>query len=126
MPPPPPISALCSSFLHMKKNAQLAIAVSLRRAIWGWIETYPAEFVQLCQSQRRLEGSPEILFDICNSLADTSKRKAILWPLQTMLLILCPDVLMAATMSEGRGIQSKKVWPILSGLTSDHPEILPY
>lgn len=94
----------------MKKNAQLAIAVSLRKAIWGWIETYPAEFVQLCQSQRRLEGSPEILFDICNSLADTSKRKAILWPLQTMLLILCPDVLMAAAMSDGRGTQSKKVW----------------
>jgi hypothetical protein len=27
-----------------------------------------------------------------------------------MLLILCPDVLMAAAMSDGRGTQSKKVW----------------
>lgn len=84
-------------------------AVVLRRAIWSWIESYPMEFMQLCQSQKRLDGGPEVLFDICNTLADTTRKKAILWPLQTLLLILCPDLLLAATVSESRGINTKKV-----------------
>ncbi|KAI8066538.1 hypothetical protein BC940DRAFT_368136 [Gongronella butleri] len=76
----------CTAFLHLKKSSQMMSAVVLRRAIWGWIETYPLEFVRLCQAQRRLEGGPEVLFDICNTMADTQRKRAILWPLQTMLL----------------------------------------
>jgi neurofibromin 1 len=56
-----------------------------------------------------LEGGPEILFDQCNTLSDTVRKKAILWPLQTLLLILCPDLLLAATVSESRGINNKRV-----------------
>lgn len=97
----------CSSFSTLKKSTQLIVAAILRRAIWGWIETYPGEFMQLCQSQKRLEGGPDILFDICLSLADTTRKKAILWPLQTMLLILCPDILTAA-ISTDKPIHSKK------------------
>ncbi|RUS29150.1 hypothetical protein BC938DRAFT_480989 [Jimgerdemannia flammicorona] len=102
------LQELGTSFLHLKRSAQSVMAIVLHKAIWNWIEHYPAEFVQLAQSQRRLEGGPEILFDICNSLADNPRRKAVFWPLQTMLLILCPDVLLAAAMAEGRGAQSKK------------------
>lgn len=95
--------------MNLKKSAQLFVAVILRRAIWNWIETYPSEFMRLCHSQKRLEGGPEILFDICNSLADTTRKKAVLWPLQTMLLILSPDVLLSSALSESRGVQNKKV-----------------
>ncbi|KAF7726129.1 Ras GTPase activating protein ira2 [Apophysomyces ossiformis] len=102
------LAELCATFLHLKKSAQLVVAVVLRRAIWGWIETYPSEFMRLCYSQKRLEGGPEILFDICNSLADTTRKKAILWPLQILLLILCPDLLLSSTVSENRGINTKK------------------
>ncbi|KAI9261580.1 hypothetical protein BDA99DRAFT_547292 [Phascolomyces articulosus] len=102
------LTELCSTFMHLKKSAQLFVAVTLRRAIWNWIETYPSEFMRLCHSQKRLDGGPEILFDICNSLADTTRKKAVLWPLQTMLLILCPDVLLASALSESRGVQNKK------------------
>ncbi|ORX62830.1 hypothetical protein DM01DRAFT_1403269 [Hesseltinella vesiculosa] len=98
----------CTAFIHLKKSSQMMAAVVLRRAIWGWIETYPLEFVRLCQNQKRLEGGPEVLFDICNSLADTPRKRSILWPLQTMLLVLCPDLLLAATVSESRGINTKK------------------
>jgi neurofibromin 1 len=84
-------------------------AVVLRHAIWSWIETYPMEFMRLCQSQKRLEGGPEILFNICNTLADTTRKKAIFWPLQTVLLIVCPDLLLAAAVSETRGINTNKV-----------------
>lgn len=105
--------------MHLKKSAQLFVAVVLRRAIWNWIETYPSEFMRLCHSQKRLDGGPEILFDICNSLADTTRKKAVLWPLQTMLLILCPDVLLASALSESRGVQNKKVKSWISSI-DDH------
>ncbi|KAI8975307.1 hypothetical protein BDF20DRAFT_914255 [Mycotypha africana] len=84
-------TVLSGNFPNLKKSTQLTVAAILRRAIWGWIETYPGEFMQLCQNQKKLEGGPDVLFEICLSLADTTRKKAILWPLQTMLFILCPD-----------------------------------
>ncbi|KAI9323567.1 hypothetical protein BX666DRAFT_2016762 [Dichotomocladium elegans] len=95
------LSELCTTFMHLKKSAQLFVAVTLRRAIWNWIETYPSEFMKLCHNQKRLEGGPDNLFDICIPLADTTRKKAVLWPLQTMLLILCPDLLLASALAEG-------------------------
>jgi neurofibromin 1 len=92
----------------LKKTAQLFIAIMLRRAIWNWIENYTAEFTLSCQKQTRIEGSPEILFDIFNSLADTTKRKAIFWPVQSMLIALCPDIMISTALSTSR-VQNKKV-----------------
>lgn len=80
----------------------------LRRAIWNWITNYTAEFSDLCHKQTRIDGSPEILFDIFNSLADTTKRKAVFWPVQTMLLVLCPDIMLSTSLVSGR-VQNKKV-----------------
>src|SRR4051812_31640277 len=87
---------LCNSFINLKKYTQMSMAIVLRKAIWNWIEIFPAEFVRLCQSQKRMEGGPELLFDICNNIASNSRQKGLFWPLQTMLLILCPDILMNA------------------------------
>lgn len=84
------------------------IAVMLRRAIWNWIENYTSEFSLLCYNQTRMDGSPEILFDIFNSLADTTKRKAIFWPVQAMLLTLCPDILISPSLTNGQS-HNKKV-----------------
>ncbi|CAO3650284.1 unnamed protein product [Mucor fragilis] len=103
------LSEFCTSFSSLKKSTQLIVAAILRRAIWGWIETYPGEFMQLCQSQKKLEGGPDVLFEICLSLADTTRKKAILWPLQTMLLILCPDILYSSANPDGhRNVNTKK------------------
>jgi neurofibromin 1 len=105
-----PIIEFCNSFMHLKKATQLIVAATLRRSIWGWIETYPGEFMQLCQSQKKLDGGPDILFEICLSLADTTRKKAILWPLQTMLLVLCPDILYSLDSPDvARSVNSKKV-----------------
>lgn len=35
----------------------------------------------------------EKLFDLVDSFADSAKRKAAVWPLQIILLILCPDII---------------------------------
>ncbi|CAG8470540.1 8562_t:CDS:10 [Ambispora gerdemannii] len=103
------LQELCGTFLHLKRSSQTVMAVILRKAIWNWIEVFPAEFVTLCQSQKRMEGGPEILFDICYNLADNTRRKTVFWPLQTMLLILCPDILLSAAMADrGTAVMSKK------------------
>ncbi|KAI7901148.1 uncharacterized protein BX663DRAFT_457281 [Cokeromyces recurvatus] len=105
------LSELCLNFPNLKKTTQLIVAAILRRAIWGWIETYPSEFMQLCQSQKKLDGGPDVLFEICLSLADTTRKKANLWPLQTMLLILCPDLLCSSANPDGhRNVNSKKTF----------------
>lgn len=80
----------------MKRQGKLLYSKMIRRAIWRWIETYPYEFEQVCTSDNRLLGGSEILFDMCSSSADTSKKKAIMWPLQTILLSLSPNLLLQA------------------------------
>lgn len=72
-------------------TVQMIVAQTLRLGIWNWINQYPMEFVQLCQSGHRLRGSPDICFNILCNLADNNKRKSAYWPVMTMLLILCPD-----------------------------------
>jgi neurofibromin 1 len=94
-------------FLQFKRSTQFSMAIVLRKTIWNWIEVRPMRFIELCRSHKRLEGGPEILFDICNSLSDNARRKAVFWPLQVMLLILCPDIL--TTVIRGEGNASKKV-----------------
>jgi hypothetical protein len=83
-------------YLHMKQQGKLLYSKMIRRAIWRWIETYPHEYEQVCGSDNRLLGGSEILFDMCSSSADTAKKKAIMWPLQTILLSLSPDLLLQA------------------------------
>lgn len=59
----------------------------------SWIESFGGEFAALTTSGRRLEGGPEVLFDIICSLSEGSKKKTYAWPAMNMLLILCPDIL---------------------------------
>ncbi|RMX38597.1 hypothetical protein pdam_00008370 [Pocillopora damicornis] len=88
-------------FRSLKKIGQLALVSGLEKAIWNWVENSPDEFAQL---QR--EPSPELseyaekLFDMVDNFAESSKRKAAVWPLQIMLLILCPDMLEQIATSE--------------------------
>ncbi|KAG0011185.1 Ras GTPase activating protein ira2, partial [Entomortierella chlamydospora] len=102
------LTELRSTFLHLKRSAQTVMGQVLHKAIWNWIEVFPSEFVHLCQTQRRMEGEPHILFDICHSLATDNRRRIHFWPLQTMLLILCPDILLSAAMSDNRNSLNKK------------------
>ncbi|CAO3589215.1 unnamed protein product [Absidia cylindrospora] len=90
------LTELSPYYLHMKRQGKLLYSKMIRRGIWRWIETYPNEFEEVCASDNRLLGGSEILFDMCNSSADTSKVKAIMWPLQTILLSLSPNLLLQA------------------------------
>lgn len=81
-------------FKSLKKNGQLALVSGLEKAIWNWVENTPDEFAQLQRiPSPELSEYAEKLFDLVDNFAESSKRKAAVWPLQIMLLILCPDVL---------------------------------
>ncbi|KAJ3414836.1 Neurofibromin 1 [Chytridiales sp. JEL 0842] len=94
------LAEMNNGFKSFTKRAQFLSAIVLRRAIWNWIETFPFEFSQLCLSQRRMEAGPDVLFSTLLSLSDqTSRRRMLFWPTQTMLLLLCPDLLSAIWLS---------------------------
>ncbi|XP_065116708.1 neurofibromin isoform X2 [Paramisgurnus dabryanus] len=80
-------------FKALKKLAQLSIIYNLEKAFWNWVENYPDEFTMLYQRpQPDMADCAEKLFDLVDSFAESPKRKAAVWPLQIILLILCPDI----------------------------------
>lgn len=93
----------------MKVQGKLLFAKMIRMAIWRWMETKPTQFGEISATigGRPLSGS-ELLFDMCNVAADNSRKKSILWPLQTILLALSPDLLVQAFLDD-RGLQNRRV-----------------
>uniref|UniRef100_A0A1I8HTE9 Neurofibromin n=1 Tax=Macrostomum lignano TaxID=282301 RepID=A0A1I8HTE9_9PLAT len=79
----------------LKKNAYLALSNFLERAIWNWLENFPQEFDELqTKPNEELAERCERLFDMLTPLcSDSGRRKAQTWPLQVMLLVLCPNLL---------------------------------
>ncbi|KYR01829.1 hypothetical protein DLAC_01846 [Tieghemostelium lacteum] len=89
------LDKVTKSAANIKKDKQqLIFSQVLRKAVWNWIDNYPMEFVALCQSGERLPGNPDGLFDILDGWAKKTTHKNSFWPLQTMLLILCPDIML--------------------------------
>ncbi|XP_013775789.2 neurofibromin-like, partial [Limulus polyphemus] len=79
----------------LKKNAHHVLMVSLEKAIWSWMDTYPQEFMDLQKKpNEELADCCDRLFELLDSFAENNnKRKASVWPLQIMLLVLCPKIL---------------------------------
>ncbi|XP_078741394.1 neurofibromin-like, partial [Lampetra fluviatilis] len=81
-------------FKALRKVAQLAVITSLEKVFWVWVENNADEFTNLYQRpQPELAESAQRLFDLVDAFAESPKRKAAVWPLQIVLLILCPDIL---------------------------------
>lgn len=59
------------------------------------------EFVSLCQSGARLPGGPDTLFDVLDGWS--KKNKNNFWPLQTMLLVLSPDIMLKISLNKDKG-----------------------
>ncbi|KAI8370897.1 hypothetical protein EDC96DRAFT_502763 [Choanephora cucurbitarum] len=103
------LSDLSPYFLNMRIQGKLLFARMMRQAIWKWIETRPSQFAEVCASTSRPLAGSEILFDMCNvAAADDSRRKSILWPLQTILLTLSPDLLVQAFLNDNRTVLNRR------------------
>ena len=96
---PSPSTELSTSFVHLKRNVQAAMAGALRLGIWTWIETLPDQYSALVADNRRIDGA-DTLFDICYGLAESNKKKSFIWPLMAMLLVCCPDVVAKLVVGE--------------------------
>lgn len=98
------IQDICSSYLHFRKPYQSAVATALPVLITRWIERFPNEFVELHRLHRKLDGGADTLFDMILTATDNGRRKAPLYPLQTTLLFLMPDVFeVASNLREAKG-----------------------
>ncbi|KAH9893762.1 hypothetical protein F4778DRAFT_772513 [Xylariomycetidae sp. FL2044] len=111
------LQELCSSFLHFRRAHQGTVAVVAPLLIARWIDRYPEQFVKLHNQHKKLEGGPDTLFDMTLTIVDSGKRRPILYPLQTALLMLIPDVFeVASNLRDAKsGSMAKKV-AFLEGL----------
>ena len=91
------IQEICSSYLHFRKPYQNAVAVAIPILIMRWIDRYPSEFIELHRFHRRLDGGADTLFDMILTATDNGRKKAPLYPLQTTLLFLMPDIFEVAS-----------------------------
>ncbi|KAL4081516.1 hypothetical protein V8B97DRAFT_1923406 [Scleroderma yunnanense] len=81
---------LSSLLVNMKKEAQAAVAIPLRMALWNWIDLYPQEYNEAVRSRGKLEGAPERVFDLLYIASEPGRERA-LWPTLTILACLSPD-----------------------------------
>ncbi|XP_053200312.1 neurofibromin-like isoform X2 [Panonychus citri] len=79
----------------LKKNVHIVLLNSLEKAIWNWMDTYSHEFMELQNKpNEELAECCDKLFDLIDNFAETNnKRRAAVWPLQMLLLVLCPKIL---------------------------------
>lgn len=84
-----------NKFRILRKNAPNNLLPNVEKAIWNWIETYPHEFMDLqTKPNDELCECCDKFFEQLDSYAENNnKRKAFVWPLQILLLLLCPKIL---------------------------------
>ena len=88
------LSEINLKFRSLKKNVHFVLFNSLEKAIWNWMDTYPEEFKDLqSKPNEELAECCDKLFDLADNFAENNKRRALVWPLQIMLLLICPKIL---------------------------------
>lgn len=93
------VQEFCSSFLHFRKSFQNTVAIVTPMMITRWLERYPEEFVQIhmIPEYKRRDQGPDTLFDMTLAGMDNARRRALMYPMQTALLLLVPDVFEVAS-----------------------------
>jgi neurofibromin 1 len=115
------IQEVSSTFLHIKRPAQVPVANVLRKAIRNWIDIHPDEYESLIESNRKIEGGVDVLFDVLHSASDLSssntRRAKAFYPLMAMLLVASPDTLKRAVIGDsGRSTGVAKKLQFLESL----------
>jgi len=111
------VQEFCSSFLHFRKSYQNTVAIVTPLLIMRWLDRYPGEFVQMHTMQKRRDSGPDTLFDMTHTVVDNGRRRALLYPLQTTLLFLLPEVFeVASNLREAKSGSIVKKVGFLDGL----------
>ncbi|PHH85358.1 hypothetical protein CDD83_544 [Cordyceps sp. RAO-2017] len=111
------IQEICSSYLHLQKDCQNAVAIAVPLLITRWIERFPDELIRLHVLHQRLEGSADTLFDVIQTGIDNNRKRDSLYTLQFALLLLLPDVFeVASNMKEMKNGSTVKKASFLDSL----------
>ncbi|KAI0265102.1 hypothetical protein BC834DRAFT_880157 [Gloeopeniophorella convolvens] len=84
------LQELSSLLVNMRQEAKVAVAVPLRTAIWNWIGLFPDEYNEAIRTHRRLEGTPERVFDLLWDPSETTTARAI-WPTLAALAVISSE-----------------------------------
>lgn len=98
-----------SIFPQLKRTAQLAIAGALKSALSCFIRSHPNTLQVMYEEQRRtaFSGQPQVLFDLIFAVSESSKRRAVLWPVLAIVLALCPEVVADIVIAGGSGADAR-------------------
>ncbi|KAI0020415.1 GTPase [Xylariomycetidae sp. FL0641] len=109
---------VASNFLYMRRSHQSLMAYIASLMIIRWIERRPEEFVRLHNQHRKLDGaSTDTLFDMTMTVLDSSRKRGLLYPFQTGLLMLLPDVFeVASNLRDAKSSGLAKKVAFLEGL----------
>ncbi|KAK3397174.1 putative RasGAP group protein [Sordaria brevicollis] len=104
------ITEFNSSWLLFRKSFQNTVAVVTPLLVTRWLERYPNEFVQLHMGRRRRDNAPDTLFEYAlNGSNENARRRALLHPMQTALLLLLPDFFdVASNLREAKSSSMQK------------------
>lgn len=89
----------------MKREAQIAISGSVRKAIWNWIHIFPAEYIECFTGGRRLDTSAERCFDALSTSENVGNRTH--WPTLTALFAMSPERLKQVNLNSSGKINKK-------------------
>ncbi|XP_067682311.1 neurofibromin-like isoform X6 [Haliotis asinina] len=89
------LNEVVSKFKSLKsRQVLITLGQNLEKAVWNWMDNYPHEFTDLQKRPNdELQECCDKMFEHFNALTEGSKRRVSVWPLQMMLLILCPKIL---------------------------------
>ncbi|KAH9030143.1 hypothetical protein EDB85DRAFT_1456161 [Lactarius pseudohatsudake] len=84
------LQELSSLLVNMKQEVKVAVAVPLRTAIWNWVGMFPDEYNEAIRTHRRLEGTPERVFDLLWDPSEVANARA-LWPTLAALAVISSE-----------------------------------
>jgi len=95
-------------FKALKKNVHFVLFTSIEKAVWNWIENLPDEFMELQTKQKdTLTECCGRFFDLLDIYAESNiKKRSTIWPLQMLMLVLCPKTLDDIHNNQENGLSS--------------------
>lgn len=90
------LNDILTRFKTVKKHIHGPLLASIEKCIWNWLAYFPDQFNFMTDRAKNEE-----LTDVCDRFFEqldlfsenNNKRKASFWPLQMLLLLLCPKIL---------------------------------
>lgn len=102
--------------ININREAQLAIAIHVRTAVWNWIDRFPEEFNEairvkpgIVKAAESGAGIPERVFDMLYNLSTYPGNERIVWPTLTMLSCMTSERISNDLQNPGYGSAKRKV-----------------